>query len=241
MEARKYYDDLLGGVYGWMSGDFTAGKNNFLKFLSDNDIAPDKTGLALDLGAGHGVQTAALLARGFQVLAVDFSRELLAELRQNNPSENLTVVEGSIENVADFNNPPPELIVCWGDTLAHLESLEAVARFLKACFSTLADNGQLVLSFRDYGFELAGNNRFIPVKSDESRIMTCFLEYAADKVTVTDIVYEKNGAHWQQIISSYQKVRLTRNLVLEMLENIGFEIIFNEIERGLCKIIASKS
>ena len=240
MGAKEHYDNLLGDVYTWMSGDFTESRNNFLALLKEQSVLPDKTKVALDLGAGHGVQTSALIELGFNVIAVDFNRQLLDELRKNNPGENLTVVDGRVETVADFAFDQPELIVCWGDTLAHLESFEAIVEFLQNCFFTLITNGRLVLSFRDYTHELTGSDRFIPVKSDDRRIMTCFLEYTWEKVIVTDIIYEKTGAGWQQKVSSYPKIRLTRDWVLDFLENMGLRIIFNETQNGFVKLIAVK-
>jgi len=40
------------------------------------------------------------------------------------------------------------------------------------------------LSFRDLTPDLTGLNRFIPVRSDPDRIMTCFLEYEPETVIV---------------------------------------------------------
>jgi SAM-dependent methyltransferase len=240
MEAKTHYDNLLGNVYAWMNGDFTENKNDFLNFLREQKISPDKTKAALDLGAGHGAQTAALVELGFNTIAVDFNSQLLEALRENNQTENLTIIEGSIENVADFASYQPQLILCWGDTLAHLESFDAIAKFIKDCYSALIQDGKLILSFRDYSHKLTGNERFIPVKSDERRIMTCFLEYTPEKVIVTDIVHEKATEGWLQKISSYQKVRLTKGWVLEFLENTGFQVTFSDMNRGFVKIIAVK-
>jgi hypothetical protein len=52
--------------------------------------------------------------------------------------------------------------------------------------------------FRDYAKPLQGDVRFIHVKSDEERILTCVLEYEESFVRVTDLLYEKTDGTWTQ-------------------------------------------
>ena len=42
---------------------------------------------------------------------------------------------------------------------------------------SLARHGHLILTFRNYSLALTGNQRFIPVKSDENRILTCVIDW----------------------------------------------------------------
>lgn len=45
--------------------------------------------------------------------------------------------------------------------------------------------------YRELSSELEEIARFIPVNYDETRILTCFLEYEEEKVKVHDLLYEK--------------------------------------------------
>lgn len=56
-------------------------------------------GRAVDVGAGTGKLTTALVARGFEVEAVDPSPDMLAQLRQQLPSVRLTVGSGEDTHV----------------------------------------------------------------------------------------------------------------------------------------------
>lgn len=94
------------------------------------------------------------------------------------------------------------------------------------------------MSFRDYSNELKNEQRFIPVKSDDKRILTCILEYETDKVKVTDLLYEKTEKGWQQKVSSYEKVRITTNEIITFIENNGMKITFNESINRMQTIIA---
>jgi hypothetical protein len=55
-----------------------------------------------------------------------------------------------------------------------------------------------------------GEPAIIPVRSDERRILTCFLEYEEDTVVVHDILHERSGDIWDTRVSSYRKLRERR-------------------------------
>jgi hypothetical protein len=95
-----------------------------------------------------------------------------------------------------------------------------------------------VLSFRDYSVPLLDEKRFIPVRSDERRILTCFLEYDTDTVLVHDILHERAGDAWETRISSYRKLRVAPDHVFGSLESYGFETRREPGMRGMVRIVA---
>lgn len=68
---------------------------------------------------------------------------------------------------------------------------------------------QSVISLRDYSTQLTAEQRFIPVRSDENRNLTCFLEYRESHVTVYDILHERDGSRWNLKVSKYNKLRIS--------------------------------
>ena len=159
-----------------------------------------------------------VLKVGFSVMAIDFCSALLSELRDRAKSLDIQTVH---ENILDFSKhiaKQVQVIICMGDTLTHLESLDAVQSLLADIKSKLVKNGTLVLSFRDYvSVEPHGTQRFIPVRSDESTILTCFLEYHEDVVEVYDLLYRKKRDRWLLSASSHLKLRLYKNWVCDQL------------------------
>ncbi len=127
-----------------------------------------------------------------------------------------------------------------GDTITHLDSMGYVSDLIENSYKILEENGKLVLTFRDLTFELKDENRFIPVKSDDSRIFTCFLEYHPDFVKVFDIIHEKEKRGWTRKISSYKKLRISQKVMKEYLEDAGFTTEFAGIENGSVTIIGRK-
>jgi hypothetical protein len=91
----------------------------------------------------------------------------------------------------------------------------------------LAPSGLFVLTFRDMTVALNGTDRFISVRSDADRIMTCFLEYEAETVVVHDLIHIRQGADWALHKSSYRKLRLNPDWVAAALEKRGFSILSN--------------
>ena len=238
--VKDHYDLLLGDIYSWMAGDFGEKVNQTREFFIKNNIKPSSTHLAIDLGSGHGIQSAALAEIGFDVTAVDFTEKLLLELKQNTANK-VKTIKGDI---TEFKYPAeikPELIICMGDTLTHLPSIDSVNMLIYNAAENLHKNGRLVLSYRDLSRELTGTSRFIPVKSDGTRILTCFLEFFDSFVNVNDILHEKINDKWEMKVSSYPKLKLPANDITNMIHGFGLSVIFSDVIQGMNYIIAQKN
>lgn len=125
--------------------------------------------------------------------------------------------------------PSPSLIVCCGDTIGHLSGFDKLNELIAGSYSALVQGGKLYLSFRDYSRELEGVDRFIPVKQDETRIFTCFLEFFESTVGVTDILLHKVDGKWEHKISSYFKLRTTVDMVENAIRSVGFNIVYRQL------------
>jgi hypothetical protein len=134
----------------------------------------------------------------------------------------------------------PELIVCCGDTLSHLPDEETIKTFIKNIADKLVAGGRFVVSFRDYSTELSGNSRFIPVNSDDSKILTCVLDYETDHVRVTDLLHIKNGNNWEQHISSYYKFRLNSKMVQKFILDTQLQIDHISSNKGMVYMLSTK-
>ena len=240
--VKEHYDQQLADVYSWMAGGFEAVTEGNRTFLRQLEIDKMPRGLAIDLGAGSGFQSVPLAEFGFSVVAVDFSPALLAELRQRAGNLSIRTVQDDIVNFSRHVGEAAQVIVCMGDTLTHLESLDAVKSLLSDAARLLLKDGKLVLTFRDYvSAELRSEQRFIPVQADESRIFTCFLEYHEDFVEVFDLLYRKENEQWKLSVSSYPKLRLDRSWVESQLLENELTVVRNELANGMIKIVADKS
>ena len=130
------------------------------------------------------------------------------------------------------------VITCCGDTLTHLDSKSEIEQLVIDVFHSLKPGGKAIFSFRDYSNALTGDARFIPVKSDENRILTCVLDYSPESVTVTDLLHERTGNAWRQSVSSYQKVRLSSADFVDMVTRAGFVVEISTVINRLITVIA---
>jgi hypothetical protein len=102
--------------------------------------------------------------------------------------------------------------------------------------------GVFAATFRDYASRtLQGDKRFILVRADADRIMTCFLEYAEHEVSVHDVLNEREQDQWRQKISSYPKLRLAPEWVESTLMELGLEIRRDTTASGMARIVATKT
>ena len=238
-DVLAHYDRLLAEHYTWMAtgGDYARGVADSLALFEQLGLRPGDAvapSSALDLGSGPGMQSAALLAAGYAtVTAVDLCAPLVRELETRNTDAietgRLRPVVGDVLDPGVYRAASPvNLAVCLGDTLTHLPERADVPRLLALAHDALAPGGRLALRFRDLTHPLAGPERFIPVRSDADKVMTCFLEPSDDDhIGVTDLIYTRSpdgDAAWQLHKSAYRKLRLGAAEVAGYVRAAGFSL-----------------
>jgi len=237
---RAHYERLLSPIYRWMLGDFTAALERSQKELEGLGVGRAPGGArGLDLGAGLGLQTIPLVRLGYRTTAIDTSAELLSELASECPEAQR--VCGDLLDADTLAPGTYETIVCMGDTLTHLPSQEDVARLLSTACTKLALHGTLVLTFREYASQAReSTDRFILVRADADRILTCCLDYGTERVQVTDLVHERSAAGWTLRASAYRKLRLSREWVTEQLNRNGVMVTLSTTDAGKISIVARR-
>lgn len=238
--VKQHYEEVLADVYSWMYGGFEDGLQRNREFISKYGLTPDNTTLAVDLGAGSGFQAIPLAEAGYQVTAIDLSGRLLDELKANSKGLPITIVQGDLLEFDSIINKKPGLIVCMTDTIVHLDSKDMVSSLFRKVSAALESGGKFIVSFRDLTHELKDQDRFIPVRSDDNTVFTCFLEYEPETVKVHDIVYRKIDCRWKMFKSFFRKLRLSRDWVEGQLMQFGFKILVTDFENGFITIIGQK-
>lgn len=79
--VQEHYDSHLGPIYSWTSRKFDEASSRSCQLFSTLNLRPAPTGVAIDLGCGHGLQDIPRTERGFYVCALDTCEPLLNELR----------------------------------------------------------------------------------------------------------------------------------------------------------------
>ena len=237
--VAEHYKTHLAPVYLWMAGGFDAAVSRGEAEIET--IFPSlATGItAVDLGAGFGMHTIPLARRGCSVVAVDTSSILLDELRGHAEDLPVRAVEDDFLSFQRHLDAKADLIFCMGDTLTHLPEQASVEMLFSLAAESLRPGGKFITTFRDYTSPLVGQGRFIPVKSDADRILTCFLEYEPDYVNVHDVLHERVGSTWQLRVSAYRKLRLSPEWVSTALQAVGFSVRVEPGPGGMVRVVAT--
>jgi SAM-dependent methyltransferase len=225
-----HYETHLAPIYSWMAG----GIDHALS-LGASDVAGflEPPGHAVDLGAGFGMHSIPLAQAGFQVLAIDTSAYLLDELRAHSLDLPVRTAHVNLLDFARYLSAPVDLILCMGDTLTHLQSIDEIDQLLRAVAASLRPGGRFVATYRDYQHLPLADERFISVRSDSQRIHTCFLEQVRECVVVHDIIHQRGPEGWSMKVSSYQKLRLSAMALRQMAQAAGLRCRTGPGPRGM--------
>jgi SAM-dependent methyltransferase len=227
--VEEHYEALLAERYTWMMGGPSACHSNAKALLDAAGILAGAGDVALDLGAGGGYHARSLAERGFEVVAVDNSAVLLGELGEFCAGFGVTPVQSDLLDDSGYGKRVPfSLILCVGDTITQLRTRADVAQLIDRCAGLLAPDGRLILQFREQPVDLAPQDSTFTTRSERDRIMECVLHFQPDRVWVTDVVHEWTGQTWRAIRSTYPKLRLATDEILEYARVAGLGLHLNE-------------
>ncbi|GAA2069347.1 class I SAM-dependent methyltransferase [Streptomyces albiaxialis] len=229
--AIEHYDRLLAEHYTWMvGGDIRQLGDREADFLTEHGLSgPAPGAAAVDLGCGPGAHALALARLGYDTVhAVDTSRTLLDELAPLSaefPAIHLTHDDLRTALPRTVEPGTAHAILCMGDTLLHLPARRDVPALLADVAAALSPGGHFLATYRDLTGELRGTDRFLPVRADEDRILTCFLEYRdEDTVTVHDLLHARTAGSWHFQAGSYPKLRLAPSWLSDQCRAVGLHV-----------------
>ena len=173
------------------------------------------------------MHTVPLARAGWRVLAIDSSPALLRQLAEFVESLAVDAHCDDLLRFAEYleTNERADLILCMGDTLTHLESLDAVAALSRSVAARLEPAGRFVATFRDYTRLPSGDARFIPF-SAVTRLSGVDIGQRKLRKGAVDSVLEfarqaggKNVAEPQAFRAAVDKIARSGGTPLGLVEN----------------------
>jgi glycine/sarcosine N-methyltransferase len=156
MPGERPFYDMLADFYDLLF-PVTADQQRFFGDL----VAQHKVRRVLDVACGSGGQAAMFHELGLEVSALEDNARMVELARAK--WAGIRVRLGSMEDVAVLFEPGYGLVLCIGNSLAHLGDLQAVRRTIAGMRSLLRPGGILVLSI--VNFDIIAEKRIVTLPS----------------------------------------------------------------------------
>lgn len=186
---------------------------------------PVKTGIVCDLACGTGRLANILCEKGYDMIAVDKSPEMLDIARNNTENKKILYLNQDITELDMFGTV--EVFVSTMDSINHLESIEAVTKCFEKVSLFLEKDGLFI-------FDINSDKKFTQVLKDNTFVydyenVFCVWENFYDnkeKVNYADLTFFiKSGDKYIRNAETIEEVNYSLEEILETLHNCGMKEI----------------
>jgi 2-polyprenyl-3-methyl-5-hydroxy-6-metoxy-1,4-benzoquinol methylase len=147
----KYYDKIF--PLNEKQVDFV---NTHIESLADKQI--------LDVGCSTGQLAKRLSEAGSQVTGIDLSGEMIKIAQKKSQVPGLTLkVANMLELDSLFAEASLDAVLCFGNTLVHLDSLDELSTFFELVSKILKPRGKLLMQILNYDFILDNKIEELPL------------------------------------------------------------------------------
>lgn len=142
----------------------------------------------LDIGCATGELSYRLAQQGANVIGMDLNDDLLHRAQEKEVPAHLSFRTGNMLFLKDYFVPGQfDGLVCFGNTLVHLNSLAEVGQTLKAMRDVLKSGAPLLLQILNYDYILQNHVSELPVIENDAIIFKRFYDFEEK----TDSTYVK--------------------------------------------------
>ncbi len=122
----------------------------------------------LDVGCATGQLAFELAESGANVTGIDLNDHLLAVAREGIPQPNLSFEAMNMLELSDhFQNDSFEAVLCFGNTLVHLQELKEMKQFFSEVSKVLRDGGYFLVQMLNYDHILEDQITELPLIENE--------------------------------------------------------------------------
>jgi SAM-dependent methyltransferase len=187
---------------------------------------PESEAKVLDIGCGIGTLSFALSNYYKNVLGIDMDAEMtrVASKKKKDASKSIQFQQISmlkLDTIIDKNSV--DGIICFGNTLVHLNSLSEIAEFLQQSKAMLNSNGKLLLQIVNYDKIIEKNIRQLPTIENDEIIFERNYNYRKSENKI-DFNTRLTIKSTQQIIkNSIELLPLLKKELAFLLNKAGFD------------------
>lgn len=192
----------------------------------------------LDVGCAVGKLSEALSHKN-HVVGIDLDDKMI-DIAKQLENDNLTFYCMSMLDISDcFDHNSFDQILCFGNTLVHLNDINQVKTFFENAFSLLKENGKLKMQIINYDKVINDNITSLPTIENDKIKFTRLYEQESGKINFkTELLVKSTKNEYK---NSIKLLPLLRDEVLELAKDIGFKEIFfysgfNKVEYDNAKL-----
>ncbi len=225
MENRSYeflariYDDLMGEV------DYKQWADYLIRLIKDQGDNPQNI---LELGCGTGNITHELLKRGYEVVGIDISEEMLelAEEKTQDFGDRIILIQQDITEL-DFEVYEIDTVIAVNDTFNYILEKKKLKDLLTYLYPRLKSGGQLVFDISSpYKLQYTlGGHTFGESFEDMVYLWENYYDRALGQVFMEINIFEKRGKMYERLTENHVQRAYERNEIIKMLTEAGYKNI----------------
>jgi len=185
---------------------------------------PLKDATIIDVGCGIGTLSFELMHYYKNVIGIDMDAEMIRVALDKNNSKTIQFQQISMLKLDTFiDEYSLDGIICFGNTLVHLNSLDEIANFLQQSKTILKSNGKLLLQIVNYDKIIERNIKQLPLIENDEIIFERNYHYrkSENKIDFNTLLTVKST---QEIIENrIELLPLLKKELALLLNKAGFD------------------
>ncbi len=212
----QYYDHLTQDV------DYPTRADYLVRLFEQHGQNPK---LILDLACGTGSLSVELASRGYDVIGVDSSIDMLSIAREKAVEQDILFLCQKMENLDLYGTV--DAVICNLDSINHLSTIKKVEQCFKRVSLFLEKEGLFLFDINTpYKFKhILGNNTFI---YDTPDVYCIWQNTYSEKLKKTDFdltFFEKNAAGYQRSDEHFSEKEYSIEELTELLNKSDMELV----------------
>lgn len=231
MEKKPY--DGLSGIYDfWQEGNDPAAWADFSEKMIRRHCrirAGDGEGGSLivaDLGCGTGAVSAEMARRGYDVIGIDESGEMLSAAAAREGGSDVRYVCQDITHMELYGTA--DVMLCFLDTVNHITDIRKLRRFFRLCKQYLNPGGILLFdaATEHYFRDMRGNRTFACTSEDQSVLWEN--EYCPGRslsISTVTVFRDSGSGLYRRSDTEIRERFYNEAQFLEIADSCGFQVL----------------
>ncbi len=180
----------------------------------------------LDIGCATGELAFHLANEGAEVTGIDLNENLLQQAKSENTHKNIRFQFGNMLDLANnFQTGQFNTVLCFGNTLVHLDTKELILQMMRGVFTVLKPGGNFLMQILNYDYILAEPVTELPLIETENIQFIRKYKMVENNPLIqfqTELVLKNEN----EVISNQTSLLpLQRNHLVDLLNQAGFRNI----------------